>query len=160
MDITKMSNQRAEEAVIGSILIDYGILKEVMLILVPQDFAYTPQRTMYAAMLEMDRAGKPIDVLTLTWWLEASKRIASVGGSAGITDMLSVVPTHIHALHYALEILKWSIRRELVSVSQELVSMVYTNTDTPISKVMDTYEFRMSLIQERADQYERAVAVG
>jgi replicative DNA helicase len=55
----------AEQAVIGSILIDARCLDSVAQLLRPQDFGMEINRAMYRVILSMDREGRKIDPVTV-----------------------------------------------------------------------------------------------
>ena len=52
----------AERAVLAVLLLDPGRIAEVAAALEPADFADEVNRTIYAAMLRLHSAGKPIDI--------------------------------------------------------------------------------------------------
>ncbi len=58
----------AEQAVIGSILIDARCLDSVAQLLRPQDFGMEINRAMYRVILSMDREGRKIDPVTVRRW--------------------------------------------------------------------------------------------
>ena len=58
-------NDEAEQAVLGSILIENSVINQVMEILTPEDFYKESHSKIYNSMIELDKENSPIDVLTL-----------------------------------------------------------------------------------------------
>jgi replicative DNA helicase len=94
-------SSEAEEAVLGSILINPDVLDEVITIVFPPDFYILRNGYVYEAILAVRERGEDIDNLTVIQELRDRGRLNDVGGSAYITYLLNSTPTHIHAETYA-----------------------------------------------------------
>jgi replicative DNA helicase len=64
------SNVDAEQAVIGSLLLDRDALVKISGFLQPDDFFRDSHRFVYEAMLELYRKNEPSDIVTVTDELE------------------------------------------------------------------------------------------
>ena len=88
----------AEQAVIGSILIDARCLDSVAQLLRPQDFGMEINRAMYRVILSMDREGRKIDPVTV-------KKVALQAGAeipnSYLMELMDVTPTAANAEEYA-----------------------------------------------------------
>lgn len=91
----------AAAAAIGSALIDPGVMDELALRLSPGDFYVPKHALIWTALLEMHRAGKPIDVVLLNEELARRGVLERVGGSAGLAELTEKVPTSANAAYYA-----------------------------------------------------------
>src|SRR5512137_2311859 len=87
----------AEEAVIGSLLIDPEALERVQRILLPPDFFITRNAWMYEACLALRERNEPIDFVTIVKELGARGTLDEMGGPAEIARMMNATPTAIHA---------------------------------------------------------------
>lgn len=71
----------AEEAVLGSLLIDPDAIFEVASFLKPDAFYRLQNRWIYEAILSLSEHREPIDFITLTEELRRQNRMEEVGGS-------------------------------------------------------------------------------
>ena len=94
-------NIEAEQAVLGSILMDSGTINEVLEILTAEDFYRTSHQLIYRAMNQMQSEKKPIDLLCLYKFIEAQGNLDDVGGSSYITCLPEMCPSPVNAGYYA-----------------------------------------------------------
>lgn len=104
------NNLEAEMAVLGSVLVDRASLDVVDGIVRAKDFYALNHETILAEMLELARAGKPIDKITLAERLRNRGHLERVGGVPYLTSLMDTVPTAASAMYYA------SIVREKVQL--------------------------------------------
>lgn len=64
--VPPIADLEAEQAVLGSILLDRGFRAEVAGVLTPDDFYGPDHRLIFRAMQDMEAAGEPIDLVTVT----------------------------------------------------------------------------------------------
>ncbi len=95
-------NEDAERGVLGAILLDHEkVLPFCVKKTISSDSFYTrDHHLIYAAMLEMQRTKKHIDVLTLADQLKKQRKLELVGGTAYINSLLDAIPTAAHAEYY------------------------------------------------------------
>src|SRR5215208_3979639 len=74
------SNTDAEEAVLGSVLIDHESLGKVAAFLRQEDFYRERNGTIYAAMLALYERREPVDYMTLSDELSRAGQLEAVGG--------------------------------------------------------------------------------
>lgn len=97
------TDDRAERAVLGAVLIDNEALGIVRQIVRADSFGEPRNATVYTAMLALADAGRVIDAVTLGGALTDMKRLNTVGGAqflGEITDRIEDVlpsPTHVEA---------------------------------------------------------------
>src|SRR5437762_1593674 len=114
------TNIDAEQAVLGSILIDPRAIKGVRPILDKPDRFYLPQnRLSYAAMLELDDEDTPSDVVMVSGRLERRGELDAAGGLGYLTSLANFIPTSINAEHYAREVEQAWFSREAVEIGEE-----------------------------------------
>lgn len=85
-------NLEAEQSVLGAAILDNGVLDEVYF-LSERDFSREPHRNIWRAMLALRAKGEPVDVVTLTLALEASKLLEGSGGLNYLTTLAETTPT-------------------------------------------------------------------
>lgn len=118
----------AEQAVLGSVIIDNMCQTEIMSMLKPNDFYSESHKTIFEAMLNIFNKNTPVDFITLTEELERSKKLEAVGGIDYITFLSNVVPSAVN-FQYHCDIVKAnSIRRLLIKSGQNIIEKAYTNS--------------------------------
>lgn len=103
-------NLEAEKCVIGSILIDKEAIVNVADFLLPEDFYPTAHQLILKAIIDLYKERSPIDLVTLTDYLEKRSQLALVGGVSYIAALCKEVPTSSHIKRYA-DIVKEKSRR-------------------------------------------------
>src|SRR5919206_4646911 len=83
-------NTDAEEAVLGSLLIDRDAVGRVAAILRPDDFYRERNGAIYAAMLALYERHEPVDFMTLSDELQRTGRYDEVGGLVYLSSLLNV----------------------------------------------------------------------
>lgn len=132
-------NLEAEEAVLGSILLEQDSIISVMEFLVPDDFYRVAHQLIFAAMIELNKNSEAIDPITVSEKLRQKNQIDNVGGEAGIIELLDKVPTAANVEFYTQIVLEKSTRRKLIKTSTNIVKNAYQEDET-IANVLDTAE--------------------
>ena len=132
-------NLEAEEAVLGSILLEQDSIISVMEFLVPDDFYRVAHQLIFAAMIELNKNSEAIDPITVSEKLRQKNQIDNVGGEAGIIELLDKVPTAANVEFYTQIVLEKSTRRKLTKTSTNIVKNAYQEDET-IANVLDTAE--------------------
>ncbi|MEX0998343.1 MAG: DnaB-like helicase N-terminal domain-containing protein, partial [Thermodesulfobacteriota bacterium] len=87
-------NIEAEQAVLGSIILESTVINQVLEILIAEDFYKDAHRKIFNAMVDLDRDNKPIDLLTLFDNLKSrGNLLEEVGESSYLTYLTELVPT-------------------------------------------------------------------
>ena len=132
-------NLEAEEAVLGSILLEQDSIISVMEFLVPDDFYRVAHQLIFAAMIELNQNSEAIDPITVSEKLRQKNQIDNVGGEAGIIELLDKVPTAANVEFCTQIVLEKSTRRKLIKTSTNIVKNAYQEDET-IANVLDTAE--------------------
>lgn len=112
----------AEQAVLGSILIDARCLETVTRTLRPQDFGVETNRGMYQVILAMDRAGQRIDPVTV---LESMKRASLyIEGQTReyILQLMDTTPTAANVEEYAKIVREEALRRGAAALAEYIIA--------------------------------------
>jgi replicative DNA helicase len=112
----------AEEAVLGSILIDPERLNDVRAIIGSEDFFRDRNQWIFEAMLNLDGG---VDQITVTKELERIGKLDAIGGAAYLSHLVSITPTSLHARHYAEVVKRESFRRDIISTAGQIAALGY-----------------------------------
>ena len=113
-------NAEAEQAVLGSILMNQAAFFEVSF-LSPEDFYIHKNGWMFQAIKNLIEKNKPVDSITLCD--EMGLRLQEAGGAAYIVQLMSAVPTSVHAASYGKMVEEESIRRKMLVAASNIAMM-------------------------------------
>ena len=116
---------QAEKSLLGAIMIQDGVMPEILTILKPRDFYEKRHEIIFEAMMGLYDQHKPIDLLTLTTELKSKKKLKEIGGAPYLTELSNFVPAASHAKAYADIIERASVRRRLIKAGNEIASKAY-----------------------------------
>lgn len=136
----------AEEATLGSLLIDQESMAKVVTLLRFEDFYREKNRWVYEACVGLHARNEPIDQLTVAHELERAKKLEAVGGAAYLSHLVGVVPTSVHIEHYAQIVYRMSMMRRLIAAGLQIADIGYEaqpDIDSALSKAQDIL-FRFS----------------
>ena len=136
---TIIANPEAEQAVLGSILIDPGALLEVQDVLAEADFYQERHGMIYAAMLACLRADAGVDLVTVCDALERAGNLSLVGGGSYVASLVLSTPTAVNAAAYAEIVQDRASRRRAVAELNRLAGLVF-DTDRPLADVQAAFQ--------------------
>ena len=132
-------NIEAEEAVLGSLLIDPDAIIRVATFLRPDDFYVQRHGWVYDAIRDLHERREPADLVTLTDELERKEQLSEIGGPAFLTRLINATPTSIHAEYYARIVERTAILRRLIDAAGQIAKLAYQDVDD-VDEVVDRAE--------------------
>jgi len=139
------SDEAAEKAILGSILLDNSILNELSSILEAKDFYKNGHRELFQTMLDYlnENGNSKIDIITLVDGLNKKNKLELCGGVSYISSLTNDAPSSANAIIYANMIKKLSMRRRLITITTNLKDNAYDLTQD-ISTAIDKGESLLS----------------
>lgn len=148
-------NDDAEKSVLGAILIDKEAYFKVSSVVKAEDFYSSAHREIYAAMTDLNMAGKPVDVVTVAEALKSRNALSSAGGRAYVAQLSGEVPTSANAVQYAQIVADKALLRRLISASSAIVENCYKE-NVESSKLLDLAETSVYEIAQKRQSSEYA----
>ena len=108
-------NIQAEQAILGSILMNNYAINQVMDILSSNNFYRDAHQCLFEGMVDLYNRNEPIDIITLSQVLTGKKHLESIGGSDYLVSLVEAVSTSAGIIHYAQIVRDLFVRRELIS---------------------------------------------
>jgi replicative DNA helicase len=118
----------AEQAVLGSMLIDADCVKDVMEKLGPDDFYLRQNREVFETIQTMFLFNRPIDALTVAGEMEKKGTGDNTVTRAYIAELMEVTPTSANVLEYVSIVLDKSLFRALATAAAEITALVQDGT--------------------------------
>jgi len=122
-------NIEAEQAVLGTILLQDKALLKIVEVLEPEDFYRDAHKTIYAAMRILFEKREPHDLITVTGLLGDQNKLEEVGGAAYLASLTDIIPFSGTLVHHAQIIRKKSILRKLIQTTSEVAARCYDAQD-------------------------------
>ena len=119
----------AEEAVIGSLLIDGECFSRLAPVLQGADFYRERNQLCYDAAMALFLRDQAIDQTTMAGELARTERLDSVGGMAYLSHLVAITPTSAHAEDYAENVQRTSTMRKLIAAAARISELGYNDTD-------------------------------
>ena len=144
----------AEQAVLGSILIDSRCVADVIGLLRPEDFFLKQNREIYETVYTMFNFSQTIDPVTV---LDKMRELGVYTDQSRdyILQLMEITPTAANAVRYANIVREKAMLRGLAEASVDISEMVYEQVGTP-QEMLETAEKKIYALRkgERGDSLE------
>ncbi len=137
----------AEEAILGSLLIDPDAIFEVASFLHPEAFYRNKNRRIYEAIISLNENSTPIDLLTLNDELRRREQLEEVGGEGYLITLINAVPTSVNARSYGRLVEATALRRRMINAAGTIAELAYSEAEN-IEVVIDKAERALFSISE------------
>ena len=111
--MAEIDSIQAEQAVLGSVLIDHGCLRRIGALLREEDFAVELDRAIWRVLTEMDGEGRAIDGLTVAAALKDRGIGKDRENREYLAQLMYITPTSANAEEYAEIVRSTAVRRSV-----------------------------------------------
>ena len=149
IDKKQPSNLEAEQALLGSILVNNDIIDEIGNIINPTTF-YDPAHTkIYEVIETLNNKGMIANPITLKNYFEKDNMLNEVGGTEYLVKLTRFSSSTKQAIDYAKVIHEMYLRRELVLISDNLSNETLNSKELSAEKIIETTEKSLFDLAER-----------
>ena len=127
----------AEEAVLGSLLIDSEAVHKVADLLYPSDFYRDKNQWVYEGIVALYSREEAVNQITVASELSRCNRLDSIGGSDYLGNLIHLVPTSVHLEYYAGIVHRLSVMRNLINTADKIAEIGFEappDTDTALER--------------------------
>ena len=132
-------NLDAEQALIGSLMVDRDLLPIVSEIVAKSDFYAPHHATLFSAITSLYERGEPIDKVSVAEELRRRKLLDEVGGPDFLTQLLQATPTAASAEYYANVVAQKAVLRSLITAGGRITLMGFDGSDN-VEETLDSAE--------------------
>ena len=118
----------AEQAVIGSILLDPGCLPEALGVVRAEDFYIKANREIFETIMSMFSFSQTIDPVTLLDQMRVRGVFHEDSTQQYVLDLMQITPTAANVLEYARIVRDRALLRALADTAAEISEMVYAGS--------------------------------
>ncbi len=115
----------AEQAVIGSMLMDSEAVAAAVDMLLKEDFYTGQYGILFEAMAQLYNEGKPADLIQVQERVRQNGAPPEIAGMEFLRDVLASVPTSANIRHYAKIVKDKSVMRRLIRAAQDIEESCY-----------------------------------
>lgn len=118
----------AEEAVIGSLLLDGQAINKIAAFLEDRQFYYDQNQWLYKACLSLYQRSDAINQITVAQELARQGKLEACGGAAQLSHLISICPTSLDVEHYAQIVYRLSLMRQLITAGDRIAAIGYESS--------------------------------
>jgi replicative DNA helicase len=138
----------AEQSVLGGLLLDNERWDTVAERVVSSDFYSRPHRLIFDGIKTILESGKPLDLITLSEFLELREQLEDVGGFAYLADLAKNTPSAANINAYADIVSERALVRNLIGVANEIADAGYDPQGRSSEDLLDLAESKVFAIAE------------
>ena len=139
----------AEQAVLGSMLIDPESWDKVSELVTDAEFYNRSHQIVFKAILDLLAQSQPVDLITVSELLENNDQLEDAGGFAYLGELARNTPSSANVTAYAKIIRERAITRELIGVANEIAEVGYNPEGRDSADILDMAESKVFEIAER-----------
>ena len=143
------SNLEAEQALIGSILVNNDIIDEVANIINPHSFYDPAHIKIYEVIETLNNKGMVANPITLKNYFEKDEMLNEVGGTEYLVKLTRFSGSTKQAIDYAKVVHEMYLRRELIMISDNLSSETLNANEQSAENIIETTEKSLFDLAER-----------
>jgi len=138
----------AEQSVVGGLMIDNRAWDTIADIVSEDDYYRQDHRLIFRALSHLANSGSPLDIITVSEWLEKHNELDKMGGIAYLSTLAQNTPSTANIKAYAEIVRERSILRQLIRVSGEIGENAFNTLGRSSSEVLDLAEQMVFNISE------------
>ena len=145
-------NLEAERSILCAMLFSAEAVREARGLLQPRHFHRESHRKLFAAMLDMGQAEKPVDLVTLTAEMTRRGDLEAVGGSYAIAVLAELSVSAANLKYYAKLVRERHVRRTARAAGRKLIEAA----ENPIAPIEEAIDSHRKTVREIVDDHAAA----
>ena len=141
----------AEKGVLGSMLLDYRVIDDVVLVLKSEHFYSPSYRTVFDAIMALHNGRAAVELNALVDKLTAMGELHAIGGMPMLLEIVESAPIASNATWYATTVRDRAVQRNLLYASVENIRDVFDvggEEDNAIKSLVERAESRVMQVSE------------
>ncbi|MBK8163267.1 MAG: replicative DNA helicase [Gammaproteobacteria bacterium] len=139
----------AEQSVLGGLMLDNSAWDAVADAVTEGDFYRHDHRLIFRAVSDLCSRSEPVDVVTVSEWLERHKDLDKAGGLAYLAEIANSTPSAANIKAYAGIVRERSVLRQLIHVGTEIGNAAFNTEGRDCAQLLDHAEQLVFRIAEQ-----------
>ena len=114
-------NRDAEMALLGCFLMDNDIVSELVEKVSEEDFYQESHKFIIRAMRKVFAARKPVDLVTVSDYLDSEGNLDKAGGISYLTELSQITPSAANYKSYYDIVIRDSVNRKLIRAARKII---------------------------------------
>ena len=131
-----------EKSILGALILEQDTILDVINILSVDNFYSFANREVYRAILTLFESHCPIDIMTVINQLKKNNVLEQIGGESYVVSLIERVISGANIQYHSFLILEYSIKRELIKISNEIIRQSFDPT-IDVFNLIDNAEQKM-----------------
>ena len=151
------NNIEAEQSVLGACFLSKYALQKASENLSPDSFYTEKNGKIFASMIDLMEEKIPIDITTITSYLNKKNELNEVGGLEYLTELINYVPTASNIDYYIKNVEESYILRNLIQTAEDIAQEGY-RTDETVNEILDNSEKKiLNIVKNRKASEFRSI---
>jgi len=146
---TPPQDERAEQSVLGGMMLSKDAVADVIEVIRSQDFYRPAHEMVYEAVVDLYGRGQPTDVVAVADELTKRGELSRVGGHGYLHTIISSVPTAANAGFYAGIVRERAVLRKLVEAGTRIVQLGYAQDGGDVEDLVNSAQSEIYAVSER-----------
>ena len=129
-----------EEAILGAIMMEKSSIESVIDLLIPTCFYKDSHALIFKAILSLESAKQPIDILTVTEELKKAGKLDEVGGAYYITQLTDKVTSTANLVYHSQVLVEKYLAREVIRLTGEFQSRGFSDEEDIFELIEELYK--------------------
>jgi len=143
-------NVEAEQSVLGGLMLVGDAWDRVADILNEGDFYRRDHRLIFGALHALVDQGKPLDVVTVSEYLDTNDQIDEAGGLGYLGELVHNTPGAANIKTYAEIVRERSVVRQLISAGNEIAESGFNTQGRGVNELIDEAESKVFAITDQS----------
>ncbi len=139
----------AEQSVLGGLMLDNSAWDTVADLVTEGDFYRHDHRLIFRAVSTLCAHSEPVDVVTVSEWLEQHKELDKAGGLAYLAEIANSTPSAANIKAYGTIVRERSVLRQLIHVGTEIGNAAFNTEGRDCAQLLDHAEQMVFRIAEQ-----------
>lgn len=141
----------AEQAVIGSMIMDRDAILTAAEQLTREDFYHQQYGILFEAITELFNSGSPVDLITLQNRLREKNVPPEISSLEYMGDLLAAMTTSVNIKYYAEIVKEKAVLRRLIKINEEIANTCYLGNESLDTILEETEKSIFNLLQSRTN---------
>jgi replicative DNA helicase len=146
------NSAEAERAILGSVILDNGLISQAIELLKPEDFYVPSHRRIFLSMITLFERQSEINPILIGEELRREGELEAIGGVAFITNLTYGLPRFTNIAHYAKIVRDKSLLRQLIKATNKITSEALEEEDEAEVILDHAEQMIFALADERTRQ--------
>lgn len=143
LELSPPSSFKAEQLVLGSLLLDNRVFGKVISVMSASDFHYSDHRLIFLAISHLLNSDLPADVLTVLGVLKKIGQDQNIGGLAYLNTIATNTTSTENVRRYAEIVRGTFIRRSILEIGQDMLKMVREPESFSVGAIIEHAQERL-----------------